>query len=177
MKTWLKKILNNRLLSVLKGSVHIEHYDRYGNIINEFDVLNGITNEGKNKILNDMFNGGTQTANNSWFIGLIDNSGFSALASTDTMASHAGWTEFTTYSQAARVAWGSGSSTAQSTTNATPATFDVTGTGTIYGIFVTTNSTKGGTSGTMWSTAGFSAAVPVSSGDLEIGRQQLAIAA
>lgn len=165
----LQDILNNKqicdALSLLRGQVKIEHYDVRGRLVSEQEAPNGITNVGKDKILNDMFNGGTQTANNSWFIGLIDNASFTALAAADTMASHGGWVEFTSYSQATRVAWGSGTSTAQSTTNATPAQFDITATGNIYGVFITTVGTKSGTTGILWATAGFSSVVPVNNGD------------
>lgn len=126
---------------------------------------NGITNAGKNDILDVYFSDGTQTAGAGWYIGLIDNSGFSALAAADTMSSHAGWNEFTTYSESTRVAWGPGTPASQSITNASAATFNINGSGTVYGIFVVTNSTKSGTTGTLWATAAFSATVPVSNGD------------
>ena len=161
----INRLLKSGHLALLRGDVHVEHYDRQGELVDKQNVLNGITNEGKNLLLNVMFNGATQIANNSWFIGLIDNAGFSALAAADTMASHAGWTESTAYTQATRLAWGSGTATAQSTSNATADQFDINATGTIYGIFVTTVSTKGGTTGTLWATAGFSSTVPVNSGD------------
>lgn len=147
-----------------KGKFHLEIW-RQGKLVARHDITNDITNEGKNHILNVAFNGATQIANNSWFIGLINLTGFSALAATDTMASHSGWTEFTSYTQANRVAWGSGTSTAQSTTNASPAVYNINAAGTVKGIFVVSNNTKSGTTGTLWSTALFSADVPVSNGD------------
>lgn len=142
----------------------IEHY-RQGTLINTYKFKNGITNVGKNYILDVMFNGGTQIANNSWFVGLISSTSYSALADADTMSSHSGWTEFTGYSQSTRVAWGSGAASSQATTNSTPATFDITSSGTLKGIFTTSNSTKGGTTGTLWATGLFSADVPVVNGD------------
>ena len=148
-----------------KGRFQIEHYDKDGNLKGKYDISNAIVNAGKNKILDVMFNDSAQIANNSWFIGLLDASGFTALNDTDTMSSHSGWNEFTTYSQGTRVAWGSGTAASQSTTNSTPATFDVTGSATVKGIFVVSNSTKGGTTGTLWATGLFTADVPVSNGD------------
>lgn len=149
----------------LRGRFQIEHLDKDGNLLGTYDFPNDITNQGKNSIFEIMFHDGTQIANSSWFIGLISNSGYSALAAADTMASHAGWTEFTGYSQATRVAWGAGAAASQSITNASPATFDVNASGTVKGVFVVSNSTKGGTTGTLWATALFSADVPVSNGD------------
>jgi len=143
----------------------VEHYDKDGNLKGKYDALNDIVNVGKNLLLNVMFNDGTQVANNSWFIGLISNSGYSALAAADTMSSHAGWTEFTGYSEANRVAWGSGTATTQSTTNASAATFSINASGTVKGVFITTQNTKGGTTGTLWATALFSADVAVTNGD------------
>lgn len=149
---------------IFKNPVSLQHW-RAGKLIGVHDCYNDITNVGKNYIFNVMFNGGTQIANNSWFIGLISLASYSALSAADTMASHSGWVEFTGYSQSTRVAWGSGTSTAQSTTNSTPCQFDITSTGTVKGVFVTTNSTISGTTGTLWATALFGADVPVTSGD------------
>ena len=146
-------------------NVRVEHLDRNGKLIGIYNTHNGIANEGKDKNLDDFFNDGVQTANSAWAIGLIDLSGFTALADADTMASHGGWNEFTSYSEANRVAWGSGAASSQSVTNATPCTFNVSGSGTVKGVICCTNNTKGGTSGTLWATALFSADVPVSNGD------------
>lgn len=149
----------------LSGRFQIEHLDKDGNVKGTYDFPNDITNQGKNDIFDIMFSDGTQIANSSWFIGLISNSGYSALAAADTMASHAGWTEFTGYTQATRVAWGAGEPASQSITNASPATFDVNASGTVKGVFVVSNSTKGGTTGRLWATALFSTDVPVTNGD------------
>lgn len=142
----------------------IEHY-RGGVLLDVYSLHNDITNEGKNEILDIMFSDGTQIAAASWYIGLISNSGYSALAAGDTMGSHGGWTEFTGYTQATRVAWGPGNPASQSITNASPATFDINASGTLKGIFVTSNSTKSGTTGKLWATGLFAADVPVSNGD------------
>lgn len=149
---------------VMQGRFRVNHF-RDKKLFKTYDFLNDITNEGKNTIFDVMFSDLTPVAAASWFIGLISLTGFSALAATDTMASHAGWTEFTTYSQANRVAWGPGNPSAQTITNSTPATFDITGSGTVKGIFITSNNTKGGTTGYLWSTGLFSADVPVVNGD------------
>ena len=148
----------------MRGRHYVEHY-RNGLFLAKYDVKNDITNEGKNTIFDVMFSDLTPVPAASWYIGLINITGYSALAATDVMNSHSGWTEFTTYSQANRVAWGPGNPVSQSISNSTPATFDITGTGTVKGIFITSNNTKGGTSGYLWSTALFSADVPVVNGD------------
>lgn len=145
-----------------KGKFFVEHW-RDGQLLNTYEVKNGITNEGKNTIFDVMFNSATQIT--TWYIGLISLASYSALADADTMSSHAGWVEFTGYTQANRVTWGSGASASQVVTNSTPATFDMNATGTVKGIFLTSNNTKSGTTGKLWSTALFTADVPVVSGD------------
>lgn len=148
----------------LHGHYVIEHI-RDGEVIGTYEFDNDIVNEGKNLIFNVMFNGTTQVAANSWFLGLISLVGYSALAAADVMNSHAGWTEFVGYSGGARPAWGQGSASSQTITNGTATTFNLTATGTVKGIFVTSNSTISGTSGYLWATALFTADVPVVNGD------------
>lgn len=144
----------------LFNPVRIEQW-RKGKLLKEVWGLNDITNVGANYIFDVMFNNGTQIANNSWFIGMISNSGYTGVANTDTMSSHSGWTEFTGYDQATRVAWGSGAAASRTVTNASAAVFTCNATATLKGIFVVSNSTKSGTTGTLWSTALFSSDTPV----------------
>ncbi len=148
----------------MHGRYHVEHM-RKGRLFDVYEFNNDITNEGKNLIFDVMFNNTTQIANNSWFIGLINLTSYSALAATDVMASHAGWIELTAYTQSNRVAWGSGAAAAQTVTNSTPATFDLNASNTVKGVFITSSNTKSGTTGKLWSTALFSADVPVVNGD------------
>lgn len=146
----------------MKG-VYLAHHFRGGKFLKTYLINNDITNEGKNLIFDTMFNSATQIA--TWYSGLISLSGYSALAAADVMNSHAGWTEATGYTQANRVTWGVGAASGQAVTNASPMTFDMNATATIKGIFITSNNTKSGTSGKLWSTGLFSADVPVVNGD------------
>lgn len=148
----------------LKGKYRLEIF-RAGMLLKALEGPNGITNAGKDSILDVYFSDATQIAAASWYIGLIDSSGFTSLAAGDTMSSHSGWNEFTSYSEGTRVAWGPGNPSSQSITNSTAATFNINGSGTVKGVFVVSNSTKGGTTGTLWATATFSADVPVTNGD------------
>jgi hypothetical protein len=147
-----------------RGKFHWEHYDKHGNLKGIYDFPNGITNEGKDYWLNAAFNAGTQV--NPWYISLIDATGFTAVDATDTMASHVGWTEFTSYSEGTRVDWAEDPASGQSITNSTPITFTISSAGTLKGGFVTSDSTKGGTTGTLWATALFAADIPVAISDL-----------
>jgi len=125
---------------------------------------NGVTNIGKDSQLDVIFNSGTQIT--SWYLGLVDNAGFTAFANSDTMASHGGWTEFTTYTEATRPQWSPDAAASQQITNSTPTNFNITGSGTLQGIFVTSDNTKSGTTGTLWATASFAGTIPVANGDL-----------
>jgi hypothetical protein len=56
---------------------------------------NLVVNEGLQKILDDVFTGGTDARVLTWYLGLTG--GTPSPAAGDTLASHAGWTEFTAY--------------------------------------------------------------------------------
>jgi hypothetical protein len=79
----------------LWGLYTVEILDEFGKVIDFVTAKNDVTNEGLNNILDVQFHAVTQVT--TWYIGLIDASGFSDLADSDTLASHAGWTEFTNY--------------------------------------------------------------------------------
>lgn len=145
-----------------QGKFKIEHF-RGGVKIGEYALPNGIKDVGLTHMLETEFHAGTPIT--SWFIGIIDNASWSAEAAGDTMASHSGWIEFITFSQSTRVAWGMDAASARSISNSTAAVFDITGTATLKGIFVTSGSAKSGTSGTLWSTADFASTVGVVNGD------------
>lgn len=135
---------------------------RNGVLIDEDLTHNGVTIGGKNSLFNIMFGSATQLT--TWYFGLIDNSATTLNDTTDTMASKS-WAENTAYSETVRQTWSPGSASAGSITNATAATFTVNATGTLYGMFLCSNNVKSGTTGTLWSTAAFSTAKSVASGD------------
>lgn len=125
---------------------------------------NGITNDGLNKLLNVMFVAATQLT--AWYAGLISNTSYSALAAGDTMSSHAGWTESVAYSGSTRPQWTAGTSTSKSTTNSSTVDFAINADGTVIkGIFITSDNTKSGTSGTLWSTGLFTGDQTLANGD------------
>jgi hypothetical protein len=145
-----------------QGRFIVEHI-RDGKVINAVEFPNTVVNSGKNSILDVQFHSATQIT--AWYIGLMDNASYSSNPVTDTMSSHAGWTEFTGYSESVRQTWGAGSPASQQITNASPAVFSITSSGTLRGIFVASNSTKSGTTGTLWSSALFSSTLSVANGD------------
>lgn len=147
------------------GVLNLKLYDKRGVQKGEYQYKNLVVNQGKNDILGVYFNDGTATASSSWFMGLIVDTGFTGIVAADTAASHAGWAEFTGYSQSTRPLWGQGSASGQAITNASPVTFSITSSGNLKGGFIITNSTIGGSSGKLWAAALFTSPVPVTNGD------------
>lgn len=143
-----------------RGRFKIDHFDKGGKLKGHYEVPNGIVDVGLNNILDVMFDGGSQDS--SWYIGLVDNSGWTAFANADTMASHAGWTENTDYT-GNRKAWNPDAAASRAMTNSTTVDFAINATVTLKGIFVNTDET--GTAGTLWSTAAFASAVSAVNGD------------
>jgi hypothetical protein len=117
----------------------------------DFFLENGVTTPGCNYLLDVGFRAQSQLA--SWYAGLINASGFTSVSANDTAASHAGWTEFTGYSDSTRRQWSPGAASAGVLINATAMSFTINASGSVQGIFVISDNTKGGTSGTLWSTA------------------------
>ena len=148
----------------LKGRFVIEHRDAEGNLKDTYEFPNGIVDEGLNHILDTQFHGSTQIG--TWYIGLVDNSGWTAFADADTLSSHAGWTESTSYTESNRVTWQEDAASSRSISNTTTADFSINATGNLKGIFVSSNNVKStGNTGTLWSTAAFSSVVATANGD------------
>ena len=143
--------------------VKAECYDKNGKLKWTRKFKNGVTDVGIEYLLDAGFNGGTQVS--TWYMLLVDNAGFSAFAAADTMASHSGWTEDQTYSQATRPEWTADAAATRAVTNSTTVDFSINGTTVIKGIAATSNNVKGGTTGTLWATAAFSSTASVTSGD------------
>ena len=126
--------------------------------------LNLVPTAGANDILGKYFTGNAYTA--AWYMGLVDGATAPTFAATDTMASHAGWTENTAYSNAARPTLSFGTAASRSIALASAATFNINGTATIAGGFFTTVSTIGGTTGLLYSAGDFTGGnKSVASGD------------
>lgn len=142
-----------------KGRFKIEHI-RDGKVIGTQEFPNGIVDVGLNKLLDVMFHGTSPIT--TWYLGLIDNAGFSALAAGDTMGSHSGWSENTDYS-GNRKEWTEGAAATRAITNSATVDFSMTGSAVIKGVFLNSDAT--GTSGTLWATAAFASTVSVVNGD------------
>lgn len=116
-----------------------------------FDNL--VVTEGLNDSLDKHLKGSGYTA--AWYVGLT--AGSPAFAAGDTMSSHAGWTENQNYSEAVRQTLTLGAVSGGSVDNsASKASFSINATATVGGAFVTSNNTKGGTTGTLYGGGAFS---------------------
>lgn len=123
---------------------------------------NGATYLGLDYLLNAGFRGTTQSS--AWYIGLISNSGTPTLSANDTSASHAGWTELTTYTSATRIAWSPGASASGSVTIASALTFTTNADSDIRGAFLANSSTKSSITDLIYGTAIESSARTILSG-------------
>lgn len=141
-----------------KGVYKIQCHDKDGNLKWEDAAPNLVVNGGLQDMNAKYFTGSAYTA--AWYIGIYGAAASNNPAASDTMSSHAGWTEVTDYSQATRPACTFGTPTTANpsvaTNSASPATFSINATTTVGGAFLTSNNTKGGTTGTLYSAADFS---------------------
>lgn len=114
-------------------------------------INNLVTDVGANDALDKYLSGSAYTA--AWYLGLISLTGYTTgVAAGDTMGSHGGWTEDVMYSNATRVAPSFASAAARSKATSVAAAFNINGTTTtIKGCFLTSNSTKSGTTGILYS--------------------------
>jgi hypothetical protein len=139
-------------------------FDKDGKLKWEASSHNLVVNVGLQDMNDKYFEGSSYTA--AWYIGLITGpSGSTTFAAGDTMASHAGWTENTGYSNATRPAATFGTATTadpsvidnSTGSGGTPASFSINATSTIAGAFLVNNSTKAGTTGILFSESDFTA--------------------
>lgn len=136
---------------------------RNGVVIDEFVEKNLVVDEGLNALLNIMFAGATQVP--TWYLGVFE-ANYTPVAGVTgaTIASAA--TECTAYAATNRPTYTEASSTAKSMTNsASRASFVFNASKNVYGAFLISDNTKGGTAGTLFSAARFSSAKVVAADD------------
>lgn len=139
------------------GRFKVECLDKDGNLKWTAESKNLVVNVGLQDMNTQYFKGATYTA--AWYIGLYGAASTNNPAAGDTMASHAGWTEITGYSNANRPTATFGTATTADPSvidnSASPASFSINATNTIGGAFLVNNNTKGGSTGTLFSAADF----------------------
>jgi hypothetical protein len=149
-------INNSVSASMMAGGVyHVQCFDKDGNLKWEDKAPNLVVNQGLKDMNDKYFSGAAYTA--AWYLGLVTGPGSgTTFAAADTLASHAGWTEFTNYSgNRGAVTFGAATTADPSViTNPSPVQFTITGAGgTVAGAFLA--SVSSGTSGILFSESDF----------------------
>jgi len=141
------------------GVFTVRCHDKDGNLKWEQKSHNLVVNVGLAFVNTTFFKGSGYTA--AWYVGVYGPASSNNPSSTDTMASHAGWTEVTAYSNATRPAATFGAATTADPSvianSAAPAQFLINASANVGGAFLTTGDTPGGTSGTLFSASDFAA--------------------
>lgn len=169
VKTFLKSIIRGGLSLrtnqrfAVRGHYKVTGYRRDGSVKFVDEIDNLVTNVGLNLILDVAIGAVAKPA--AYYVG-VKNAG--AVAAGDTMSSHAGWTENQNYSEANRPTYSPGSAASQAISNTSSlATFTFNTNGqTIAGVFLATNNTKGGTTGTLVSVGDFASSKNMDDGEI-----------
>jgi len=133
---------------------HAELRDRLGNLLWEDDFHNIVTTAGKNKIIDACFK--TGIASPAWYMGLVDAAGGQDFVVGDTMATHAGWTEYEDYTEIVRQDFVPGTVAAGAVDNSvSKAVFTFSQDDEISGCFLADDDTKGGTDGVLYGVGAF----------------------
>ena len=139
------------------GVYHVECVGQDGQVKWAADMHNLVVNEGLQNMNAQYFKGSSYTA--AFFLGLVTGpAGSTTYTAADTLASHAGWTEFTGYTGSRKaVTFGTATTAAPSVINSTasPSSFAITSTAVVAGAFLCT--VDSGTSGVLFSEADFDA--------------------
>lgn len=144
------------------GVFEIEHI-REGEVIDKWRQPNLVVNEGLNKLLDVMFHADTQIA--TWYLGLFEGN-YTPVAGLTAATVASASTECTAYDNATRPEFNEAIASGQSITNsANRASFVFNATKTIYGAFLISDNTKGGSSGSLFAAARFASAKAVVSSD------------
>ena len=143
------------------GLWRIECKDGEGNLKWVEETKNLVVNQGLDSLLGSTLAGWTQVT--SWCV--LVTSGHPTVAAGDTGTTHAGWDEFTGYSEATRQYWLYGAVSGQSVTNSnSKAVLSINAAGTIGGAGLITPNSKGVAGGSLYAVGSFSLKT-LSSGD------------
>lgn len=139
------------------GVFTVQCFDSEGNLKWTEENHNLVVNVGLKDMNDKYFTGSGYTA--AWYIGLYGAAASNDPAAGDTMASHSGWTEVTAYSESTRPAATFGAATTADpsviSNSSSVAVFSINGTTTVGGAFLTSDNTKGGTTGILFSASDF----------------------
>jgi hypothetical protein len=161
-ENFVRRLLARPLLNELRAEMAaIPLHKKWEDVI-----CNLVTTVGGNDALDKYLAGSAYTA--AWYIGLIGTTSYTTgPALGDTSASHGGWAEDQNYSQAARPTAAFSAASGKSKALSSALTFSINATTTIKGCFLISNSTKGGSTGTLYSAGLFTGGDkgPLANGD------------
>ena len=164
----------------VEGHYTVTCRDKDGNLKWEEQFPNQVVQIGKQLMLDTLLRGSSYTVVGP-FLGLVSGSS-NTFSPTDTMTSHAGWTEFTNYTVGGSAVRGTAVFAASTgnnnttpgsnvvTSSATAITYTITSTGgTVGGCFIVTGtgavSTQSSTAGTLYSAGAFGTPKATTAGD------------
>jgi hypothetical protein len=137
------------------GVFKVTCHDKDGNLKWEEENHNLVVNVGVQDMNTKYFSGSAYTA--AWYIGLVTGpASGTTFAAGDTLVTHAGWTENTSYAGSRKACTFGTATTANPSVisnSASPASFTMNATTTIAGAFLA--SVASGTSGTLFSASDF----------------------
>lgn len=133
--------MKDMLRRLMGGTFHWTH-KRDGEVVEQWDSKNIVTDEGLDYLLDAGLAGGTQIT--TWFIALKDDTG-DPVDGSETYATPV-FTEIENYDEAARPAWTAGTVSSQSVDNSgSAASFTISATVTVHGAALMSDNTKGDT--------------------------------
>jgi hypothetical protein len=169
----------NELLGI-EGFYRVECRDKDGNLKWEESFPNLVNEVGKELMFNTLLRTTSTYTTVGPFLGLISGASPTFGTGTDTMTSHAGWTEFVNYTVGGSAVRGTATFGAATSTGSTPTnvttctaaaiTYTITGAGgTVGGCFLVTGSgasaTQSNTGGVLYSAGAFAVAKITTVGD------------
>jgi hypothetical protein len=162
----------------IEGHYHVECRDKDGNIKWSETFANLVNAIGKELMLNTLLRTSGTYTTTGMYLGLVSGASPTFGTGTDTMTSHAGWTEFSNYTVGGSAIRGTPTFSASTSTGSTPSnvttcaaaaiTYTITGAGgTVGGCFLVLGGTSafGNTTGTLYSAGAFSTAKVTTAGD------------
>lgn len=158
--------------AALTSLYKVECFDRQGILRWTETARNLVVDEGLDDILDKYFKGSSYTA--AWYVGLIDDATFTAIAAGDTASGIKDtapvgtndWLELEDYTESVRQTLTLGTVASQSVDNAaSKAAFSINASVTVKGAFVVTSNVKNGTAGVLYGAAAFAASRVAESGD------------
>lgn len=157
-----------RLMGAVAHTVYaVEIYGSDGGLKYTDGFHNLVTTAGLNALVDAAIKSGVSSP--VWYVGLIDGGGVTPVYEpSDTAAAHAGWTEFTKYTEAHRVLFQPDTVSNGACDNyAHRAVFTINDNGSIAGCFMISENTISGTTGTLYGEGGFAnGPLTVDSGDI-----------